>query len=79
MLRSILQMVGQAEVDIASHMATYEITVMQEVVAVLNNMLEVRLVNKQVLFTKGKHFFFCRCDAHMCMSGCVIWYLLISV
>ncbi len=52
MLRSILQMVGQAELDIASHMATYEITVVQEVVAVLNNMLEVRLVNEQVLFTK---------------------------
>jgi len=34
-------MVGQAEQDIASHKATYEITLAQEVIAVLNNMLEV--------------------------------------
>ena len=34
-------MVGQAQQDIASQMATYEITISHEIIAVLTGMLEV--------------------------------------
>ena len=42
--RSVLSMVGQAEVDIASQSADYEINLSQDVVTVLTNMLEVKYV-----------------------------------
>ena len=37
-------MVGQAQQDIASQMASYEITIAQEIISVLNTMLEVSTI-----------------------------------
>jgi len=39
---SVLSMVGQAQIDIASQMSQYEISVMHDIIQDLNTMLEVR-------------------------------------